>query len=94
MDDQLLATVKEQSSLPFMRLHNTQFDDHLTREKRNQAMGLPLFSNTSKVGQGVSGAHRDYFSAELEQLMVQRWQQEVTPGLGWQSYEELLHAIP
>ncbi|MEH6636546.1 MAG: sulfotransferase domain-containing protein [Halioglobus sp.] len=94
MDDELLSIVKEQSSLPFMRLHNKQFDDHLTRDKRNQAMGLPLFSNTSKVGQGASGAHRDYFSTELEQLMAERWRQEVTPRLDWKNYEELLLVIP
>ncbi|MFT5484911.1 MAG: hypothetical protein ACI9GW_003580 [Halieaceae bacterium] len=92
LDDELFDIVKEQSSLSFMKAHNSHFNDHLLRNKRDEATGTPP-SNTSKVASGVLGAHRDYFSTALTQLMTDRWTEVVTPELDWNNYEELLEAM-
>lgn len=93
LDKELCDIVKRQSSLEFMREHNSRFDDHFLRDRRYRALGVPQHSNTSKVGRGIAGAHRGQLSAELEQLMADRWSELVTSELGWENYEALLRSL-
>jgi hypothetical protein len=90
LDDELRDIVTRQSSLAFMREHDSHFNDHFLRDIRQADMGLPEDGAISKVRPAGTGIKRRDISSNVEQLMAQRWQETVTPQLGWKSYQELL----
>ncbi len=92
LDDELRNIVTRQSSLVFMREHNSHFDDHVLRNTRRAAMGLPTNSTTSKVSAAGKGFKRNDIRDAVENSMAQRWQDVVTPRFGWNNYQELLAA--
>jgi aryl sulfotransferase len=87
MDDELEKIVLQQSSLGFMQEHGTHFDDHFLREQRYSALGVPADSASSKVSAATTT--RPEPSAQLIADMQARWTQDVTPRIGFGSYEEL-----
>jgi hypothetical protein len=78
-----------QAGFDFMKRHAGHFDDHLVREKRDAACGLPPGGDSSKVREGGSGGGRDALSPELRTLLDAAWHERVTPATGLNGYEAL-----
>ena len=89
MDEELEKIVLHQSSLGFMQEHSTHFDDHFLRARQNSGMGVPADGASSKVS--ASEMVRPEPSAQLVADMQVRWAEDVTPRIGFGSYEELKH---
>lgn len=82
-----------QASIGFMREHGSKFDDHLVRNARNAACGLPASGTTSKVRKGKSGEGRSEVPREVIQVWDQEWRLVVEPMTGHGSYTELRKAV-
>lgn len=78
-----------QASIDFMRRHGTKFDDHLVRDARNAACGLPASGATSKVRKGKSGEGAREAPAEVVAVWEREWRRVVEPATGCGSYAEL-----
>ena len=89
LDATLRRRVLEYASLEFMRAHEAQFDDHLLRETRDAACGIPPGGSASKVRKGEVGGGRARLGPALVSEIDAVWQREITPVLGVASYEEL-----
>jgi hypothetical protein len=81
-----------QASIDFMREHGTRFDDHLVRNARNAACGLPDSGTTSKVRKGKSGEGSREVPREVLEVWNQEWKRIVEPVTGQGSYAELRRA--
>jgi hypothetical protein len=81
-----------QASLDFMKQHERQFDDHLVRQTRDAALGLPAGGHTSKVKKGQSGAGKAMVSDEVRQKFALRWQ-ETMKDFGLESYDDLYRKL-
>ena len=89
MDRELEDIVLEQSSMEFMRRHGRRFDDHLVREARDEACGLPSGGYTSKLRTGRVGDYARELSAETVDALMQVWHREIEARFGLASYAEL-----
>ena len=89
LDAALRRRVLEYSSLEFMRAHEAQFDDHLLRETRDAACGIPPGGSASKVRKGEVGGGRARLGPALVAEVEAAWRREITPVLDLASYEEL-----
>ncbi len=89
LDDELLATTLRATSIDYMKLHGSQFDDHVLRSFLDPAMGLPPGASTTKVDKGSSGDVSHSFSSATLKRFDDAWQQEITEPFGLHSYEEL-----
>jgi hypothetical protein len=89
LDSELEQIVTKQSSLDYMRSHDSQFDDHFLRNQRDPAMGIPLHGSSSKVSSSESATNRPEPSEQLINDMQSRWEREVTPRIGFRNYQEL-----
>jgi len=89
----LLDTVIRQSSLEFMKRHERQFDDHLVREARDAACGLPPGGQATKVATGASGAGRRALDARAREALAEAWRERITPYTGLASYDEMRAAL-
>lgn len=80
------------STLAFMQEHKEKFDEHLTKDARNEVMGLPREAGreNSKVKQGEVGAAGAVMTPGLQRAMRSKWVEVVTPTLGFADYGELL----
>lgn len=78
-----------QASIDFMREHGSKFDDHLVRNARNAACGLPDSGTTSKVRKGKAGEGSREVPREVIHAWNQEWQRIVEPATGHGSYAEL-----
>ena len=89
IDDDRRARVIEWSSLETMQRHAGQFDDHLLREVRNEACGLPPGGEWGKVrpaGDNRSTAKPD---TETLALLDRLWEEVVLPATGCRDYAHL-----
>ncbi len=82
-----------QASIDFMRRHGSKFDDHLVRNARNRACGLPASGVTSKVRKGRSGEGVREAPAEVVEVWNREWRRVVAPATGHGSYPELRAAV-
>ena len=89
LDSELEDIVMKQSSIEFMREHGRQFDDHLVREARDGACGLPAGARTSKLRTGRVGDHVCELSTETVDAMMHIWQRDIGARFGLASYAEL-----
>ena len=94
LDRELEDIVMQQSSIEFMRQHGTQFDDHLVREARDGACGLPEGARTSKVRAGRVGDHAHELSADTIHGLDYIWHRDIASRFGFSSYAELRRQIP
>lgn len=85
-DEGLIGIAHQQSTRKFMLEHPTKFDEHLTREARDEYWGLPPGGATTKVRPAGSPP---VLSDELRKALAAAWAAEVTPLLGLASYAEL-----
>jgi hypothetical protein len=89
LDDELKEIVVRQSDIKFMQEHREQFEDHLVRKARSTAMRLPLDGQLNKVRNGQVGESRNTLPDEIKQELELIWQEEVSPRISINSYEEL-----
>lgn len=93
LDDELKDIVVRQSDFKFMSEHNPQFDDHIVRETRNAACGIPADGTTSKVKNGNVGDSKRQVPQVILDEFDQIWQEEITANFGLASYEDLRQAL-
>jgi hypothetical protein len=86
LDEELLATTLEISSLDFMKANNSKFDDLLMREMSERVCNLPAGSDSAKVREGQVGGGKQQLSEQARAAMAERWQQDVTPTSGFDDY--------
>ena len=84
----------ERSTFEFMKAHQSQFDEKLSKLARNEACGLPKDAGmaSTKLRRGVSGQVND-LSADLQAEIMQKWKQVVEPVTGCATYEDLRKAL-
>lgn len=87
----VIALATEQARFEFMRAHGGQFDDHLLREARDAACGLPP-GRTSKLRAGEVGQGREELSDALRERFAATWKAELG-ALGFDSYAQLERAL-
>lgn len=92
-DEDAIELATRQAGFEFMNSHNTQFDDHIICEKRNQACGLPAWATTSKVKSGNSGGAAKQLSEDTLTLLAEAWKNTVEQSLGFKDYAELRQAL-
>ncbi len=92
-DHPAIEVAGRQASIDFMREHGSRFDDHLVRNARNAACGLPASGATSKVRRGKSGEGGREVPQEVIQVWNQEWKRIVEPATGHGSYEALQRAL-
>lgn len=83
----------EQASFDFMKAHAHHFDDHIVREKRDAACGLPPGGESGKVSSGKSGGGRAALDDDLRALLDGAWASIITPATGLADYEALQAAV-
>ena len=93
LDDGLLDIVVRQSSIDFMKAHGSRFDDHVVRDARNAANGLPPGGLSSKVRGGRVGDHVDELPMDVRQALDRIWREEMEDRFGLVSYQEMLAAL-
>lgn len=89
LDDELREIVPKQSDIKFMREHKEQFEDHIIRKARGEAMRLPLDGRLNKVRTGQVGESKERVPDEIRNELEAVWQEVVMPKTGLHSYEEL-----
>jgi hypothetical protein len=89
LDEELKEIVIKQSDIKFMQDHKDQFEDHIIRKARSEAMQLPLDGKLNKVRNGQVGESKERVPDEIRKELDALWQEVVTPKAGLQSYEEL-----
>lgn len=82
-----------QASIDFMREHGSKFDDHLVRQARNAACGLPDSGTTSKVRKGKAGEGSREVPPEVVAAWEREWKRVVEPATRHHSYAELRRAV-
>ncbi len=89
LDDELKDIVTRQSDFHFMKEHNDKFDDHLVRETRNTACGIPTDGTTSKVKNGKVGESQNGLPDDVKAAFDSIWNERVTSDVGLRSYDDL-----
>ncbi|MFN3207966.1 MAG: sulfotransferase domain-containing protein [Roseovarius sp.] len=92
-DADRLRVAAEQATLGFMKSHGRQFDDHLVRQARDAACGLPPGGTASKVDKGRAGAGRARVDAAMRAAYARKWQATLGARFGLKSYDEALTAL-
>jgi hypothetical protein len=94
LDDVLLRLTLEHSSVDFMRAHARQFDDHLVREARDEACGLPPSdAGGHKVRSGKAGGHAAVLNDVVRAALDEAWRREIAGPLGLPDYVALRRAL-
>ena len=75
-----------QAEFAFMKHHARQFDDHLVRQTRDVACGLPPGGSASKIDKGQAGAR---VPDAIRRTFAARWRETMEPEFGLASYAEL-----
>ncbi len=89
LDEELREIILRQSDIRFMQEHKEQFEDHIIRKARNDAMRLPADGRLNKVRSGQVGESKERVPDEIRNELEAVWQEVVTPKTGLNSYEEL-----
>jgi hypothetical protein len=86
-----LATT--QARFEFMKRHDTQFDDHLIRQTRDAACGLPPGGQATKVNRGESGHGAPLVTPSIRDAFAARWCETITKEFGLSAYQDLRRVI-
>ena len=88
-EDTISVAVKH-SSFGFMKEHEAQFDEHMSKQMRNAACGLAPDAGMQggKINQGKSGHAKTALPDDLVEDIHRKWRQVLTPVLGAASYSE------
>jgi hypothetical protein len=88
-----VAIAVKQSQFAFMKAHESQFDERLSKLARNEACGLSkdagLLSGHSKVRAGGTNCDQHAISSHLKSAIDMKWKIVVEPVTGSRTYEEL-----
>lgn len=87
------ARVIEQSGFAFMKRYAGQFDDHLVREARDAACGLPPGGDSSKVSRGVVGGAAELLGPDIVAAFDARWRETLGAEFGLAGYAALRAAL-
>jgi hypothetical protein len=89
LDEDLKEIVLRQSDIKFMQAHKDQFEDHIIRKARSEAMRLPLDGQLNKVRTGQVGESKQVVPDQIKHELEAVWQEEITSKIGLNSYEDL-----
>ena len=89
LDDALLATTLERSSLAYMLQYKDRFDDAMMRTMSEERGGLPKGSDSAKVRKGGVGGHKHELPASVSQALDEVWATDVLPKTGFVDYQSL-----
>ncbi|CAN0319199.1 unnamed protein product [Chrysoparadoxa australica] len=89
-DEWTRAVAQAQATLDFMKAHGRQFDDHLVRQARDAACGLPPGGEASKVAGGQAGAGRAQISDAMREAYARKWRETMGAAHGLEGYEDVL----
>lgn len=89
LDDALLATTLERSSLAYMLKYKDRFDDAMMRTMSEERGGLPKGSDSAKVRKGGVGGHRQELPVSVSQALDEIWASQVLPKTGFADYQSL-----
>lgn len=93
LDEELYELVVAQSGFAFMKRHAHQFDDHLIRETRDQACGLPPGGDSVKVREGKSGHASQQLEPDIVERLDRRWAETMSTKFGLTSYRHLAEQL-
>ena len=82
-----------QATFDFMKAHATQFDDHLVRQTRDAACGLPPGGASDKVSRGMVGGGAAQLTPDIHAAFDARWHETMTLPFGLESYGDLQRAL-
>ena len=82
-----------QADFGFMKAHEHQFDDNITRRTRNAAMGLPEGGTATKVHAGKVAGEAHLIGPELRRRFDARWAETMGATFGLAGYGDLLDAL-
>jgi hypothetical protein len=86
-----LATT--QASFEFMKRHGDQFDDHLVRQTRDAACGLPPGGVASKVDHGEIGRGAPLVTPAIREKFAAKWRETMTADFDLASYSDLAREL-
>mmetsp|Transcript_127874 Transcript_127874/g.370067 ORF Transcript_127874/g.370067 Transcript_127874/m.370067 type:complete len:327 (-) Transcript_127874:79-1059(-) len=88
---ELVDVAVKKSCYNFMKEHESQFDEKLSKSTRNEACGLPPDAGTrkSKIAKGAAGSGKVVLTDELKAAIDAKWNEVVMPVTGCATYEEL-----
>jgi len=88
---ELIDCAVEKSTYAFMKEHESQFDEKLSKLTRNEACGLPKDAGMrkSKIVQGASGSGKLALSDGLKAAIAAKWKEVVEPVTGCATYSDL-----
>ncbi len=89
LDAELEKILLKQASMEFMRAHSRQFDDHLIRQTRDSACGLPPGGGVGKVRSGRVGDHAVELGPQVCDEMDMIWESDISACFGFASYAAL-----
>lgn len=89
--EETLAIATRQSQFDFMKANAHHFDDHLLRNKRDVAAGLPVGGESNKVSSGQSG--KEPLSEELVGLFDEAWNDVIRAETGLEDYAAFQSSI-
>lgn len=92
---EVIDAAVRKSTYAFMKEHESQFDEKLSKRTRNQACGLPddAGTNKSKIVQGSHGTGQSELSDELKGAISSKWKELVEPITGCTCYDELRNQL-
>lgn len=93
LDDELREIVVRQADFKFMDEHSHKFNDHILRQARNAACGIPAGSLALKVRSGNVGESKIHVPKEIVDEFDVIWQEEITAKTGLKSYDDLREEI-
>jgi hypothetical protein len=82
-----------QASFEFMKRHGDKFDDHLVRQTRDAACGLPPGGVASKVDRGEAGRGAPFVTPDILDKFAARWRQSMTAEFGLAAYDDLVREL-
>jgi len=92
-DPAAITIATRQATFDFMKAHQRQFDDHLIRESRDAACGLPPDGKASKVHTGTVSGEAHLLSEAMRGRFAARWKATMGARFGLRDYTALLDTL-
>lgn len=89
--DDIVKGAVHRSSFEFMKMHQSQFDEKLSKLTRNEECGLPKNAglSESKLKRGDSGIGKTRLPPFIQEEITKKWKEVVEPVTGCATYDEL-----
>jgi hypothetical protein len=89
IDSETRQLATAQASFEFMKRHGGKFDDHLVRQTRDAACGLPPGGVASKVDRGDVGRDTPLVTQDIREKFAMKWHETMAKEFGLASYNDL-----